>query len=275
MKSYNFPFAEIQEFFKDNLEQKLRSFFASYDNEVFSQMIKKVDRENLKIEIFKDSYQVGESDFIVFTFEKYISVQLKKIIYDSLDLINDGIKICFESEQSIHGYFEKIERQFQIILKSDLIKKYPFLMDELGIINSEINFYKKIDGTTQENESLKDSIFKPKIIERSFFHKVYDIAIIYELISDDFPREDFLQILRGDKTSKNLTFIAKNPLIITFFKGLEKYFENLNATSIGKSKRFKTKNNNLLTREIFYTTLNRIKESNKINELLEDLENLN
>lgn len=271
MKSYNFPFQTIQDFLDNELNNKLNEFYMSFENDFFGTRIKSIDRNNMIVEFYKDCYGIDEIDYSTESFEKHITPYFKSLIYNSFEIISEGLNICFKSNYSDYNFLEKISRQYNALLKSEILESYPFLTKSILLIGKEIDHYKKLNGVELKNELLKNSPFEPKSNKRSFFHEIYDIAIIHEIIKEDFPREDFIEIFTETKTSKYLTFNCSNSFVVTFFESLKTYFNNMTATTIGNSKRFYSKNDNLFTIGTYNSTKGRMTFSNKIEELKNDL----
>lgn len=272
---YAYPFKELEKFLDTGINTKLEIFYNSFKNEFFSHRIHTIDRENNTIKLYKDNYSENESPLATFLFETEIKPIFLKLIYKSLDIISEGINICFISQQSIPSYFNKIERQLKTLKNNKQLNKYPFLNNLLIVIDDELNNYKTSDNIRKENENYKFSPFKPKdFIKRSFFHKLYDVCISNELIDDDYPREDFIDIFTSPSTKKNLLFKCNNQLIVTLFEGINPMFENLKQVSMDKTKRFLTKQNKVFSTTTYSSTKKRLTINPSITKLEEDLNDL-
>lgn len=272
--SYSFPFQKIFDFLENGINKKLEEFYNSFKNEFFGHRIKKIDLDKREILLYRDSYSDGELEYDICSFENEVRFYFISLIYESFDIIAEGINICFISNQSIYSYLDKLDRQFKGLTSHPINKDFQIFKKHLSLIESELNYYRKLDNVADENRKYRNSPFKPKDnIKRSFFYQLYDIAVLYELI-DDFPREDFEEVFTNPSTSKHISFICKNDLIVTFFEGIKLAFENLNASSIGKSKRFLTKQKVIFSSTNFESSKGRIKSNSKFSELNQDLESL-
>jgi len=268
---YNYPFQKVQDFLDTDIDKRLDDFYKSIQNEFIGHRIKLIDQEKNEVKIYKDSYEVGELEYSTHSFEKEIKYYFVNLIYKSFDVIAEGINICFVSKQSVYSYFDKLERQFKKLKKHDRLNQYPFLKEYLKYIENELNNYKNIDAVKAENEIHKDDPFQPLIFLRSFYHKLYDIAILCNLINIHFPREDFVDVFLQPKTLKKITFTCNNPKMVSFFESIKSCFDNLNAKSIGDSKRFYSKQENLFSTSNYESTHSRMKTNKKIIELQEEL----
>lgn len=272
---YSFPFQKIHDFLDTGVDKKLEDFYNSFQNQFFGQRIKSIDKVKMEVHLLKDSFHDGEEDYSTHVFEKEIKHYLNSLIYISIKTIAEGVNICFTTNQSVYNHLDKLERQFNNILKHPKNKEFPFLKKQLFLLQNELDYYKKLDGVKSENEYYKDSPFKPKDnIGRVFFIGLYNVAILNGILKEDFPNEDFLDVFISPSTNKYITFDCDNQLIVTFFEAIKECFNNLNAKSISESKRFYTKQDKLFNASKYYSTKNRIKSNSKINDLNEDLEEL-
>lgn len=275
IKLYNFPFSNIENFLDFEVDKKLSSFYNSFNNEYFSHKVKSIDTEKQEVKFYKDFYTENEDEYSVFTFKDDIKYHFKSLIIKSLKIVADGINICFISKQSTYNYLDKLERQYKTLLNNKTLINYPFLKLYLEDIDKEIKYYRGIDNVEEDNEIFKNSPFKPKTdYRRPFFYELYNISQSKELIGLDYSKEDFIEVFTDVSTNKHITFTCNNSLIITFFESIKTCFDNLNQKSIGRYKRFKTKQGNILTETNYSSTKKRLKDNSDILLLKEELEHL-
>lgn len=264
MDIYNYPFKHINEFLEFGIDKKLIEFYSSFENEIFGPRVLSVDRNKKLVLLKKDSYFEGETEYMTFTFEAYIKSYFQEMVYKSINIIENGLNIIFISDKSTFLYLDTLERQLSELLKNNRLKTYPFLNVHMSLLINEIHSYKRLIEINSDFENILESPFKPKNqLRRSFFYELHKFCIQYDLISIDFPSEDFIEVFCNFKTGKKIKFSCENSLFMLFFLKLAPSFDNLNRTSISKSERFLTSQNSTLSSGIFDISKTRLKKKEK------------
>ncbi len=271
---YSFPFQKIHNFLDTGVDKKLEDFYNLFQNQFFGQRIMLIDKVKMEVQMYKDSYLSNELPYTTYTFEEEIKFLFLGLIYESFDTIHEALNIFFISNQSISNYLDKLERQYQSLLRHPKSKEFPFLKNSLVLIDNEIKRYERLDGVKEENAIFSKSPFEPKVIKITFFHRLYDVAIDHELIEYYFPKEDFIEVFTSSSTNKQIIFTCKSSFLIAFFESIKDLFDNLNQTSIGDSNRFLTKQRRVFSTTNYSTSKKRFVSNNKIKQLQEDLEDL-
>ncbi|MCJ7934740.1 MAG: hypothetical protein MUW56_14210 [Chryseobacterium sp.] len=273
-----YPFRELHTYLDIGIYKDLKSFYASFENKVIGHRIKSKNKDTHIFQIYKDSYSVGANDFAEFSFENHIKRTLDNLIYESINMIQEGINICFINNKSISNYLDKIEESSKLLLNNKSIQEFTFLNQHLKIIASEFKFYRNSESISEDNTIFKESPFKIKEnIKRSFFYKLYDISQRHFIIDSDFSKEDFIDVFTEVETSKTIKFICSNSLMITFLEEIREAFTNFKPTSIEQSHRFLTKQGKFLTITNYDSSKQRLINGNplsEVNNLSEDIQDI-
>lgn len=160
---------------------------------------------------------------------------------------------------SLNKYIKKnvlIENEFKDIIESHLIDLIKDLRIQFPIIESHIVF-----RFLNQNEGFI-SYFQYKDFKASFFEELYEVTYKLDLIDDiEVLEETFYNVLTASKPNpeQRIIFNSKNHLIAHYLKEIEPFFNNLNSTTIEKSKCFYNKQGKPITSSDLYTSLSRNK----------------
>jgi hypothetical protein len=163
---------------------------------------------------------------------------------------------------SLNKYIKKtleIENKYKDILESHIISLIKDLKVLFPIIETHIVF-----RYLKQNEGFI-SYFQFKDIKASFFEALYETTYKLDLIDDiEVLEETFYDVLTASRPNPNqkIIFNSKNHLIAHYLKEIEPFFNNLNSSTIEKSKCFYNKQGKLLTSTDLYTSLSRNKNNN-------------
>ena len=163
---------------------------------------------------------------------------------------------------SLNKYIKKtleIENKYKDIFESHIISLIKDLKVLFPIIETHIVF-----RYLKQNEGFV-SYFQFKDIKASFFEALYETTYKLDLIDDiEVLEETFYDVLTSSRPNPNqkIIFNSKNHLIAHYLKEIEPFFNNLNSSTIEKSKCFYNKQGKLLTSTDLYTSLSRNKNNN-------------
>lgn len=246
--NFLYPFKEIETYLDKNVYTDLKIFYNQFQNEIFGHRIHSIEQAKNSFLIMSDNYNDKENEYDVYTFENHIKYKFAEIIYKVLDLISEGINICFISKQSVFNYLEKVERDFNILSTNKALVEFDFLQYYVNLISIEIKYYKSSEAIVLENGIFTESLFKVKEhIKRTFFLRLFEIAQRNDIIDVDFSQEDFYDVFTASTTEQVLKFNCSNTLMIIFLESIKGAFDNFTSKILQQSKRFKTKQGNLLT----------------------------
>ena len=233
--------------------------------------------EDLKTEFLK-FYLHPDKDY-------YLSDEDKGIVFSHHAITNDVEYIRFENSYLDSKLWEATQNlkaeidRFSVIYTSGRLNKYfKHIWDSFAYINEtqskifikfpvctkpEMEIKKYLSSKYHFDNSIPEnsfSYFKPKIsLTITDLEKVYDFLIESEYLDDEIITfEEFQSIFNDKETSSKIIFNCSTELASVILKEMTNLFLDFSPTSIEKSQRFFTKQNNVLTANNLYNSYRRI-----------------
>ncbi len=272
---FNYPFKQIQAFLDKEIESRLKKFYKGYNNEAFGPSFKCIDYEKKEVHLRRDTIYPGDDYIQIISFEKEIRYELRDLLSTSLRTIEEGTNLYFQKGLSVKGYLDKLHRQFNVLISHPKLKEYPFVLAWIKLIEKELDYYKRLDGVESENLAYSGSPFRPKDrFRRAFFIGLYSILVDYEVIAQDLPAEEFLEVFRESNTKIKLQFTGNNNWVAALFETIKPCFHRLRNADIGNSGRFCTKQGTIITASHYDKYKQRCKVNSEIRRFKRDLKDL-
>jgi hypothetical protein len=253
--------------FFNGLELVINSF---YTENSFTQGYKFINEVNLEFSFTAWVNKDDLSDMI--QIENYLAKVIRfntKLAFDSFD----KSLVKMEEIEAKKFLTHQLNLLYSFIVKYDSNENnaYPEIRIELISIISDINIryshYQLTHKAFRKLTTNPDSVFSffqvKSEIKVSFFEKLYDFALVLNLIDDVETSEDlFIEVFTCAKPEpeSKIHFIKPNANVAFFLKEIESFFENFNSTTIEKSRSFLNKQGKVLTSTDLYTALSRNKD---------------
>lgn len=269
--------------FFDGLKLVIGSF---YTENSFTKGYKFINEENRDFTFTAWVHKDDISDMI--HIENYLVRVLRFNTKLAFDLFDKSL-VKKEEVEAKKFLTHQLNILYSLIVKYDSNENiaYPEIRTELISIISDINIryshYQLTHKAFRKLTTSSDSVFSffqvKSEIPLSFFQKLYDVAITFNLIDDVEISEDlFIEVFTSAKAEleSKIQFSKPNVNVAFFLKEIESFFENFNSTTIEKSRSFLNKQGKVLTSTDLYTALSRnrdkqntdfIKIQNEINLL--------
>ena len=236
-------------FLKDNAIEEVKLKYSDY--------VDSVDKENGIIKYFKLFYNQSTDDsiegLVTYDFYKAHKMELLEKSKDAISSIDELIYLKSEKSEAYNSLLKNISKELHyLLLKAEkLYPTYPELERAIKSIESHLLLRYQIQPYSKVVINEKQSYFGVKdAVSEKLFKDLYDLADSHELIEYDVVDErTFLDVFLRNPSDKNtiIRFNCYNGLAITFLESLKPLFTSLTPKSIEKSRRFLTKNGNVLT----------------------------
>jgi hypothetical protein len=268
-------------FFTDYFESRMDNVFIRYEEEKrhWENYVNSSSGEDILIDFRTLPFKEEDHH----TFEEYVLLNTKSEVSKTKNLIEQGFEMRSYLDKEVKAYAKFLKTKLDLLSKLPKFKEYQFLHKIIDDLNEYISSFSNVlirDSNIQNtlNDDLEKTMpfFQLKDgIKSSFLKKLYDIVIHLDLIDDIDTQEDiFVEVFMSPKPLNKIQFIKANLSIAFFFKEVEPFFEDLNPTTIEKSKIFLNKQGKKLTSTDLYTALSRNKDNKKI-ELLKIQDGIN
>lgn len=259
-----------------------KKFNALNDMQVFMTYENIIDQRNifLRKNSKKDEQPIygipenGEIHYYDSHNHKVVSIKFENTLVQLLSTLSNKLKNDIDDSFILlkitqrHKYFESIYKTFDYLQKKEikLFELFPICLKSFEEIKQYLN---EKHSYEQPQELINSSYFTLKSnYGIRHLEKIFEFLTDNGFINDEeFDFNDFYSVLNYSETDLTLKFACDTGLMVFILYNLQNLFLDLTRNKIEVSKRFITKDKNLLTLTNFESAIHRIKKSNKIEKI--------
>lgn len=208
------------------------------------------------------------------TFLEYLGVPHTDELLKSKKLVEQNIAVKMANKKELEMFLDFSKTKLAAFSDTQAYKDFEFVRTYVKELQNQLEVFatKLLRRELDIRLSNNSSPFRVKNgIKISCFKELYDLAVDYKLITADYSQEDFIEVFTADSTSKIIKFSCDNAMMGTFLKNINALFENFTLAAIERSKRFKTKQGNLITATTMSNSLRGKKSEARMEDLEEDI----
>lgn len=219
------PFKDL-EFYLQNIDSELDSFYNSFNIESFAPRIT-IDKVNMSVSMLKDSYKDNKDCIQIFNFSREAGYRIQNFLAHSFNNVNIALEFQQKiGKNNIISYLDSLNSQISNSFTQELLDSYSFLSKYKDIALQNITDYlSNVNKQSQRfpplefiNEGGENPLIKTE--------KLYYLLTSSSLIS--CSKENFMNAFTPQGTENGISWLAKSsknnttnkPLLVYLFREL-------------------------------------------------------
>lgn len=215
IENETYPFKQLENFFYEEIDNKLAKFYFSFKLEHFHQRVKFIDKKQHLVQFLKDSYEVGELEYETICFEDEIKDTILNHIQIGIDLITSKLFTNFSEKQNLIGLISYYQADINRVFNYQIVEKYPFLTKYRTQILERLSFYTQIKEDSHDVEKHDSPNLSLMLLAESEDERIEKIEKLYSLLIEspamiECSKEEFQNAFTNKPINTGIKWLVKN-----------------------------------------------------------------